>query len=76
MADAYQPPKSKYNNGLIAKLVIIFADMEERREERDEILAINDTEDLCRETGHIILFSSGVAQGIFTRGNRACVARV
>ena len=31
--------KSKYNNRLIAKLVSIFADMEERREEREESLA-------------------------------------
>jgi hypothetical protein len=29
--------ESKYNNGLIAKLVCIFANIEERREEREEL---------------------------------------
>jgi hypothetical protein len=32
--------KSRYNNGLIAKLVSIFADVEERGEEREESLAL------------------------------------
>ena len=36
----YSADTSKYNNGLKAKLVSSFADVEERREEREESLAL------------------------------------
>ena len=40
---------SKYNNGLKAKLFSSFADVEERREEREESLALILTPSLVRK---------------------------
>ena len=44
--------QSKYNNGLKAKLVSIFAAVEERREEREESLALVLAPSLARKHGH------------------------
>jgi hypothetical protein len=45
--------KSRYNNGLIAKLISIFANMEERREEREESLAPTQTPNWARIHRHL-----------------------
>jgi hypothetical protein len=54
MADLGSPiTKSRYNNGLIAKLVSIFADVEERGEEREESSALMQAINWTRNHSHL-----------------------
>jgi hypothetical protein len=48
-----KPSKSRYNNGFIAKLVRIFADVEERGEEREESLALMQATSWARHHRHM-----------------------
>jgi hypothetical protein len=45
--------KSRYNNGLIAKLVSIFADGEEREKKREENLALMQATSWARNHRHM-----------------------
>jgi hypothetical protein len=45
--------KSRYNSGLIAKLVSIFADVEEKGEEREESLALMQATSWVRKHRHL-----------------------
>jgi hypothetical protein len=45
--------KSRYNNGLIVKIVSIFADVEEREEKRKESLALMQVTSWARNHRHL-----------------------